>query len=72
MAQTISLSFPVSLHLPRLGSVWRVLADWRRRSAEKAELARFDTRDLADCGMTPADRAAIMATPFWREAGPLR
>ncbi len=68
MAHTISLptlDFPRATSFSRLGAT---LAGWRRRSAEKRELARFDARDLRDAGLTAADQSAILATPFWREA----
>jgi uncharacterized protein YjiS (DUF1127 family) len=49
-----------------------LLRSWRRRSAEKAELARFDARELWDVGLTEADRVGILNTPLWREAAPRR
>lgn len=49
-----------------------LLRTWRRRAAEKAELARFDARELQDVGLTDADRVGILNTPLWREAAPRR
>lgn len=77
MAQTLFSQTPSALssfqlRFPRDTRLLSLIQAWRRRSAEKAELARFDARDLQDCGLTEADRAAIMATPLWREAGPRR
>jgi uncharacterized protein YjiS (DUF1127 family) len=42
------------------------LAEWRRRSRERAALARLDMRDLRDIGLTPADAAREINKPFWR------
>ena len=49
-----------------------MLREIRRRAAERADLARFDARELQDIGLTSADRAAIIATPIWREAASRR
>lgn len=43
------------------------LAQWRRRSRERRELARFDIRDLRDIGLTSAEAAYEINKPFWRE-----
>ena len=43
------------------------LALWRRRSRERAQLARFDNRGLRDIGLTPAEAAYEINKPFWRE-----
>jgi uncharacterized protein YjiS (DUF1127 family) len=42
------------------------LAQWRRRSRERAALARLDLRALRDIGLTPADAAREINKPFWR------
>ena len=57
-----------ALRFPRDTRLLDLLRAWRRRSAEKAQLMQFDARELQDVGLTGADRAAIVATPFWREA----
>jgi uncharacterized protein YjiS (DUF1127 family) len=49
------------------GGLLRRLGEWRRRARERAELARFGSRDLRDIGLTPADAAYEINKPFWRE-----
>lgn len=39
---------------------------WRRRSIERALLARMTQRDIADLGVTEADIRYEMDKPFWR------
>ncbi len=56
----------------RGNGLFALLRSWRRRTAEKAELARFDARELHDVGLTDADRVGILNTPLWREAAPRR
>lgn len=72
MAQTLTAPSSFHLRFPRDTRLRDLVRAWRRRSAEKRELARFDARELQDIGLTDADRAAIVATPFWTEAGRLR
>jgi uncharacterized protein YjiS (DUF1127 family) len=56
----------------RGGVLLALLRTWRRRSEEKAQLARFDAREMQDVGLTEADRVGILNTPLWREAAPRR
>ena len=54
----------------RDGIVGRVLAtfrEWRRRSHDRAELAKLDDRMLRDIGLTEADAEYLSNKPFWRE-----
>ena len=39
---------------------------WRRRAAERAELARWSERELHDVGLSWADVAGGLEKPFWR------
>jgi uncharacterized protein YjiS (DUF1127 family) len=39
---------------------------WLRRLRERAELARFEERDLRDLGLTRADADYELGKPFWR------
>jgi uncharacterized protein YjiS (DUF1127 family) len=39
---------------------------WLRRLRERAELARFEERDLRDLGLTRADADYELRKPFWR------
>ena len=43
------------------------LREWRRRSHERAELAKLDDRMLRDIGLTRADAEFLSNRPFWRE-----
>jgi uncharacterized protein YjiS (DUF1127 family) len=43
-----------------------MLREWRRRSRDRAELARFDERMLRDIGVTRADVWREINKPFWR------
>jgi uncharacterized protein YjiS (DUF1127 family) len=49
--------------LQRLG---QTVSLWLRRLRERAELARFEERDLRDLGLTRADADYELAKPFWR------
>jgi uncharacterized protein YjiS (DUF1127 family) len=60
-----------TLHAPRalpriLETVGDTLKLWRRRMRERAELARWEERDLRDAGITRASVQFEMAKPFWR------
>jgi uncharacterized protein YjiS (DUF1127 family) len=49
-----------------LRRLWALLGCWRRRSQGRADLARFDERDLRDIGVSPADAYFEVNKPFWR------
>jgi uncharacterized protein YjiS (DUF1127 family) len=49
-----------------LGSIVATLRDWRRRSAERSELARLDVRTLRDIGVDPGTVDYEIRQPFWR------
>lgn len=49
-----------------LSGIIGTLRLWRRRSIERAMLARMTQRDIADIGMTEADVLYEMDKPFWR------
>jgi len=42
------------------------LREWRRRSRERHQLARFDDRMLRDIGLTRVDAYHEINKPFWR------
>ncbi|MET1079403.1 MAG: DUF1127 domain-containing protein [Pseudomonas sp.] len=47
----------------------RLLANlmvWQRRIASRHQLARLDSRLLADAGISEAQRYAELSKPFWR------
>ena len=50
-----------------LTAVLAVLQKWRRRSRQRAELARLDERMLRDIGVTPGDVWHEINKPFWRQ-----
>jgi uncharacterized protein YjiS (DUF1127 family) len=39
---------------------------WQRRVVSRRQLARLDTRLLADAGISEAQRHAELSKPFWR------
>ena len=49
-----------------LSLVHDTLQQWRRRSRERAELARLDDRMLRDIGVTRGDVWQEINKPFWR------
>jgi len=50
-----------------LTSLLAMLQKWRRRSRQRAELARLDERMLRDIGVTPGDVWHEINKPFWRQ-----
>jgi uncharacterized protein YjiS (DUF1127 family) len=49
-----------------MNRIYATLREWRRRSRDRAELARFDERMLRDIGVTPGDVLQEINKPFWR------
>jgi uncharacterized protein YjiS (DUF1127 family) len=49
------------------GWVFATLREWRRRSRDRAQLARLDDRMLRDIGLTHADAEFLANKPFWKE-----
>ncbi|WP_339525040.1 DUF1127 domain-containing protein [Pseudomonas sp. EA_35y_Pfl2_R111] len=45
---------------------YAALCGWRRKLRTRRQLARLDSRQLADAGITEAQRQAELARPFWR------
>lgn len=69
MERTFSSSLYQAESSSRVPFVLRVLSTlstWQRRIASRNELARLDTRMLADAGITEAQRYQEMHKPFWR------
>ena len=50
-----------------LSRIFAALQQWRRRSRDRAELARFDERMLSDIGITRAEVWREINKPFWRK-----
>lgn len=46
-----------------LRHLWRV---WRQRENDRSEFAGLDRRELADIGITDAERQAALDASFWR------
>lgn len=42
------------------------LCNWRRNQRTRKQLARLDSRQLADAGISEAQRQNELAKPFWR------
>ncbi len=62
-----------SAPIARAGLLRRILARgaqlialWRQRAADRAELAQMSYRDLRDIRLNPADARDQARTPFWR------
>jgi uncharacterized protein YjiS (DUF1127 family) len=49
-----------------LSRIFLTLQQWRRRSRERAELAKLDDRMLRDIGITRGDVWDEINKPFWR------
>jgi uncharacterized protein YjiS (DUF1127 family) len=45
---------------------YAALCGWQRNRRTRRQLARLDSRQLADAGITEAQRQAELAKPFWR------
>jgi uncharacterized protein YjiS (DUF1127 family) len=56
-------------HALRQGLIrmFAMLREWRRRSRDRAELARFDDRMLRDIGVNRAEIWREINKPFWRQ-----
>ena len=52
---------------PILDQAVALLREWRRRSYERAELAKLDDRMLRDIGVTPGEAWHEINKPFWRQ-----
>ena len=50
-----------------LERIFAMLREWRRRSRDRAELARFDDRMLRDIGVTRTEIWREISKPFWRQ-----
>ncbi|MBX3502535.1 MAG: DUF1127 domain-containing protein [Alphaproteobacteria bacterium] len=49
-----------------LSRVTATLALWRKRSRERAEIARLSVRDARDLGINPGSLVFEASKPFWR------
>lgn len=46
--------------------LYATLLHWQRNLRTRRQLARLDARQLADAGISEAQRQQELATPFWR------
>ncbi|MFP5422116.1 MAG: DUF1127 domain-containing protein [Gammaproteobacteria bacterium] len=46
--------------------IYAALCGWQRNLRTRSQLARLDSRQLADAGITEAQRQVELAKPFWR------
>ncbi len=49
-----------------LGTLRRLWRQWRQRSFERRQAARFSDRELRDVGLTRGDIYREFSRPFWR------
>jgi uncharacterized protein YjiS (DUF1127 family) len=47
-------------------SLYARLRQWQRNSRTRRQLARLDSRQLADAGISEAQRQLELDKPFWR------
>ncbi|MDO9617504.1 MAG: DUF1127 domain-containing protein [Pseudomonas sp.] len=59
-SQNIQVNQPLWLR------AYAALCGWQRNMRTRSQLARLDSRQLADAGITEAQRQAELAKPFWR------
>lgn len=58
--QNTQVNYPLWLR------AYAALCRWRRNLHTRSQLARLDSRQLADAGITEAQRQTELAKPFWR------
>lgn len=54
---------------PRAGvqrTLWKLLRQWHQNARTRRQLAELDSRQLADIGVSPSERAGEISKPFWR------
>ena len=73
LAHRLDLQSPLAprhTSLAMAGGAWAQLRAtlrlWRRRSRERAQLARFTDLDLHDIGVSRCDAEMELSKPFWR------
>jgi len=54
------------LECPLYLRAYATLCNWRRNWHTRQQLARLDSRQLADAGISEAQRQAELEKPFWR------
>lgn len=59
-----SPSVPISR--PYWLSLYARLRQWQRNARTRRQLARLDSRQLADAGISEAQRQCELDKPFWR------
>lgn len=64
---TLTNSQPSSRPAGLVARLGATLRQWRRRIAEREQLAHLDERSLHDLGLSRAAVYAELRKPFWRE-----
>ncbi|MBX9756687.1 MAG: DUF1127 domain-containing protein [Pseudomonadaceae bacterium] len=65
-AEPVAVAGSAGLALRLLASLLARLQTWRQNSRTRRQLAQLDTRQLADTGITQAERGSELDKPFWR------
>lgn len=58
---------PTPLYKRLLRQTNSTLAKWARHAHQRRQLAQLDPRELADLGISRAERMTELAKPFWRD-----
>ncbi|MDM8348873.1 DUF1127 domain-containing protein [Pseudomonas sp. sp1636] len=67
--ERILSDIPATLEQPRIDPLARLrdtLRRWQFNTRTRRQLARLDSRLLADAGISPGERLAELEKPFWR------
>lgn len=59
-------SLNTRVDLPLWLRAYAALCGWQRNWHTRSQLARLDSRQLADAGISEAQRQAELEKPFWR------
>ncbi len=60
------LSPPVGAEAPSWLGLYATLHQWQRNWRTRQQLARLNDQQLADAGISAAQREQELAKPFWR------
>ena len=60
------LSPPVSAKAPSWLGLYAALRQWQRNRRTRQQLAQLNDQQLADTGISAAQREQELAKPFWR------
>ncbi|AEB60811.1 Uncharacterized conserved small protein [Ectopseudomonas mendocina] len=60
------LSLPVRTNVLNWLGLYSTLRQWQRNRRTRQQLAQLNDQQLADAGITAAQRLQELAKPFWR------